>query len=188
MLGPNDSLRMRLTPGFSVGRITCVGVPSKRRREISKRFSMRNPSISTQGLCLGVCFLHAHRSGEAKVALTACLGQQPRFAWSYLFLAAACAPSATARMLFALEQALDLESSDLAHYAVLTRLGFLQYQMNRLKEARLTFAKATELRPNESVGWAGLAQIDARERKWDWAVRHFGTAVLQQSMALERTN
>jgi tetratricopeptide (TPR) repeat protein len=35
-------------------------------------------------LLLAVCFLQQDRPAEAKVALTACIAQRPRFAWSYL--------------------------------------------------------------------------------------------------------
>jgi serine/threonine protein kinase/tetratricopeptide (TPR) repeat protein len=35
-------------------------------------------------LFLAICFLHQDRPAEAKVALTACIAQRPRFAWSYL--------------------------------------------------------------------------------------------------------
>jgi predicted Zn-dependent protease len=37
-----------------------------------------------------VCFLRLKRPGEAKVALTACIGQRPHFAWNYFFRGQAC--------------------------------------------------------------------------------------------------
>ena len=40
-----------------------------------------------------VCLLRLQRTGGAKVALTACIGQRPRFVWGYLFRAKACLQS-----------------------------------------------------------------------------------------------
>jgi serine/threonine protein kinase/tetratricopeptide (TPR) repeat protein len=42
------------------------------------------PGHFTARLLLAVCALHLNRPGEAKVGLTACIAQRPRFAWSYL--------------------------------------------------------------------------------------------------------
>ena len=43
------------------------------------------PEHFTARLFLALCALNLERPGEAKVALTACIAQRPRFAWNYYF-------------------------------------------------------------------------------------------------------
>ncbi|MFO0970406.1 MAG: protein kinase [Gemmataceae bacterium] len=48
------------------------------------------PANFTARLFQSVCFLRLKRPAEAKVALTACLGERPAFAWCYLLRGRAC--------------------------------------------------------------------------------------------------
>jgi tetratricopeptide (TPR) repeat protein len=43
------------------------------------------PDHFSARLCQAACLLHLKRPTEAKIALTACIGQRPNFVWNYLF-------------------------------------------------------------------------------------------------------
>jgi tetratricopeptide (TPR) repeat protein len=80
--------------------------------------------------CQALCFLRRQRLGEAKVALTACLGQRPYFAWTCLLLARARAaahdPDAALREY---QRGLDMRPRDAARRALLTDRGVLHLRL-----------------------------------------------------------
>jgi Tfp pilus assembly protein PilF len=95
------------------------------------------------------CFLRQKQPAEAKVGLTACLGQRPRFAWTYLLRAEAhLQMKDTAAALRDFQSGLDLKASNPARAALLTARGYLflgQFQWTR---AAADFDQAAALTAN----------------------------------------
>jgi serine/threonine protein kinase len=83
------SLAQRYPPNETVTRFTS-GMDHARHKDFAtatRDFEAvldAEPEHFMARLFLAVCFLQQERPAEAKVALTACIAQRPRFAWSYL--------------------------------------------------------------------------------------------------------
>jgi tetratricopeptide (TPR) repeat protein len=68
---------------------------------------------------LAICALNAGRPGEARIGLTACIGQRPQFAWSYLLRGvAAVQEQAYAEAEADFSAAQHLDGSELVRFAV----------------------------------------------------------------------
>ena len=129
-------------------------------------------------LCLAACFVLHKRPAEADVALTACLAQRPRFAWSYLLRGQAGAQAGHLDdALRDFRHGLYMNLSDFARFAFLTEMGLLHLQMKQMDQARVALKEATEHLPDESSGWENLATVEARQGRWEVAKGLFAKAM-----------
>jgi serine/threonine protein kinase len=95
------------------------------------------------------CFLRQKHAAEAKVGLTACLGQRPQFAWSYLLRAEAnLLMNDHAAALRDFQSGLDMRASDAARVALFTSRGYLYLQMQNQEQARVDFDRALAIVPD----------------------------------------
>jgi eukaryotic-like serine/threonine-protein kinase len=96
-----------------------------------------------------VSFLRGRRLGEARVALTACLGQRPHFAWTCLLLARVHAESNDpAAALRELRRGLEMQPRDAARVTLLVSRGFLHLRSEEWAAARADFDEALALQPD----------------------------------------
>ncbi len=130
------------------------GVDRFQRRDLAgalKDFEnvlVRDPNHFLGRLFQAVCFLRLNRPGEAKVALTACQGQRPRFVWSCLFLGQAnrqLGDLAAAAQDF--QRGLELNPNDSARLALLVNRGMLHLQMWQWQKGLADLCQARELLP-----------------------------------------
>lgn len=137
------------------------GMTELRGREFKKALSSfelvlsNEPEHFVARLFQSICFLNLNRPREAKVALTACVAQRPRFLWSYFFrsqahLAVGEPADATHDLYAASEGRASLEG----RYVTLVELGILELQRRQIHAANHAFLQLTELFPNESSCWA----------------------------------
>jgi tetratricopeptide (TPR) repeat protein len=100
---------------------------------------LREPDHFMGRLFQAACFLRARRPGEAKVALTACLGRRPRFAWTCLLLSEAHEQlNDRAAALQTLQRGVDMQPRASARFALLAHRGALHLRLaNWLALARL---------------------------------------------------
>ena len=132
-------------------------------------------------LCIAVCFVRQKRPGEAKVALTACLAQRPRFVFSYLFRGQANLQlGEPADALQDFQRGLDMNPPDSARFALLTNKGLLHFRLQQVDQARIMLKEATELLPDECSGWENRARVEARQGRWTVAEGHFAKAISLQ--------
>jgi serine/threonine protein kinase/Flp pilus assembly protein TadD len=127
---------------------------------------------------LAICSLNAGRPGEAQVGLTACIGQRPGFAWSYLlrgFAAVQQEAYADAEMDFT--TALDLDPNGAVRYAVNANRGLLRLRQGKVAEAVVDLETAVALRPDECQAHLTLAQAFQRQMRFADAAREIDTAV-----------
>jgi serine/threonine protein kinase/tetratricopeptide (TPR) repeat protein len=114
------------------------------------------------------CFLRSGRLGEARVALTACLGQRPHFAWTCLLLARVHANSNDpAAALRELQRGLDQQPRPAARVALLGDRGYLRLRGEEWEAARADFDEALRLQPDApgarlGRGLAAAARGDCR--------------------------
>src|SRR5262249_9174382 len=95
-----------------------------------------------------VCHLRQKRATAAKVGLTACLGQRPRFAWTYLLRAeAAVQLEHHAAALRDLQSGLDLKAGAAGKAALLTARGYFYLRRKQWAQARADFDQAQRLGP-----------------------------------------
>ncbi len=160
------------------------GVDQLRRREFdSARHHFDKvldsaPEHFMARFCLAVCFVHQNRPAEAKVALTACLAQRPRFVWSYLFRGQASLRSGdTNEAIQDFQRGLDSSPPDSARFALLTNKGLLHLQLQQVDQAQDMLEQATTLFPLESSGWENRARVGAWQGRWAEAERHFEKAI-----------
>src|SRR5579871_1243245 len=121
---------------------------------------------------LAICSLHAGRPGEARIGLTACIGQRPRFAWSYLLRAIAAVQEqayADAETDFAV--ALTLDPGELLEFTVRANRGRALLRQGKLEEAIADLEKAAALRPRECQAHVLLAQAFERRKQYAEADR-----------------
>ncbi len=127
---------------------------------------------------LAICSLQAGRPGEARIGLTACIGQRPRFAWSYMLRAVAEVQEqayADAEADFAI--ALTLDQGELLEFAVRANRGRALLRQGRLEEAIADLEKAAALRPRECQAHVLLAQAFERCKQYADADRAAETAI-----------
>jgi serine/threonine protein kinase/Tfp pilus assembly protein PilF len=139
---------------------------------------------------LAMCALDAGRAGEAHLGLTSCIGQRPRFAWTYLLRGQACVqqgsfPEAEADFAAALE----LDPRMAVRYAVHVNRGVLWYRHAKLAQAVADLDEAIRLQPSWLQGHVILAQAYQKQQKWEEAARELDTAVrlAPQQPAVYRT-
>jgi serine/threonine protein kinase/lipoprotein NlpI len=117
---------------------------------------MLEPDHFMARLCQGDCFLRQNRLGEARVALTACLGQRPRFAWTYLLRGQMFHQSHDdADALGDFQHGLDLKPREAARFSLLVSRGFLRVHIERWTEARSDFDNALALQPDAPAARIG---------------------------------
>jgi tetratricopeptide (TPR) repeat protein len=103
------------------------------------------------------CFVRQKRPAEAKVGLTACLGQRPHFVWAYLLRAQAYVQlEEHAAALRDFQSGLDRKASATARVALLTQRGRLYLQQHRWAQARADFEQALALVPDAAEAIDGL--------------------------------
>jgi tetratricopeptide (TPR) repeat protein len=127
---------------------------------------------------LAICSLNAGRPGEARIGLTACIGQRPRFAWSYLLRGVAAVQEQVyvdAEADFAAAQ--NLDQSDLVGFAVHANRGRALLRQGKLEEAITDLQKAAALRPQECQAYVMLAQAFQRRKQCAEADRALETAL-----------
>jgi tetratricopeptide (TPR) repeat protein len=144
-LSPADAL------GFFLSGIDRLhgGNPAGAIDDFDRALSLE-PNHFMARFCQAACFLRLNRLGEARVALTACLGQRPHFAWTCLLQAQVHLQANDA--LGALEdcrRGLALNPRDPARCALLVQRGFLHLQLESWDLARADFDQALALRPDE---------------------------------------
>ena len=117
------------------------GVERLRRRDFisaEKEFDAvldAEPEHFQARLFQAICFLELNRPAEAKVALTACTAQRPRFAWSYLYRGLCHrALGDTAAAIRDFERGLDTGPSDPARFSLECQIGWaaIQLTMSRI--------------------------------------------------------
>jgi tetratricopeptide (TPR) repeat protein/tRNA A-37 threonylcarbamoyl transferase component Bud32 len=105
-----------------------------------------------------VCFLRQARPTEAKVGLTACLGQRPHFAWTYQLRAEAYRQlHDDAAALRDLQAGLEKKASTAARTALFTSRGRVYLQQEKWAQARADFEQALALTPDAAEALGGLA-------------------------------
>jgi tetratricopeptide (TPR) repeat protein/tRNA A-37 threonylcarbamoyl transferase component Bud32 len=186
-----ERLRAEQFPPDDISTWLLSGADHLRRRDLGRAVrdleALLNaePEHFTARLLLAIGFLLQKRPGEARVALTACLAQRPRFAWSYLFRGRAFVQAgdlASAAEDF--ERGLDANPSESAAFALLTVLGLLYSDLRQEDRAYAALKKVTEILPDEASGWGNLARMEARRGRWARAEELFAKAVaLQPSRA-----
>lgn len=135
---------------------------------------------------LAICALNAAQPGEARVGFTACIGQRPRFAWTYLlrgFAAMQKEEFTDAEADFT--TALDLDTSPTVRYGVLTNRGQLALRQGKLEQAEVDLKMAVGLLPNECPARLVLAQVHQRRQQFAEAAQELDTAArLRPHLAL----
>ncbi|HEY7329544.1 MAG TPA: tetratricopeptide repeat protein [Gemmataceae bacterium] len=127
---------------------------------------------------LAICSLHAGRPGEARIGLTACIGQRPRFAWTYILRAvAAVQEQAYAEAEEDFAAALTLDQGELLEFAVRANRGRALLRQGQLEEAIAELEKAVALRPGECQAHVLLAQAFERRKQYAEADRAAETAI-----------
>jgi eukaryotic-like serine/threonine-protein kinase len=127
---------------------------------------------------LAICALNAGRPGEARIGLTACIGQRPGFAWSYLLRGvAAVQEQANADAEADFSAAQNLDGSELVRFAVHANRGRALLRQGKLKEAIADLQKAAESRPQECQAYVMLAQAYQRSKQYAEADRALATAL-----------
>jgi serine/threonine protein kinase/Tfp pilus assembly protein PilF len=127
---------------------------------------------------LAVCSLNAGRPGEARVGLTACIGQRPDFAWAYLLRGfAAIQEQADTDAEADLATALGLDGGAGVRYAVHVNRGLLRLRQGKLEEALADLKLAVALRPDECQAYMALASAFQRQGRSADAARALDTAI-----------
>ncbi len=106
--------------------------------------------------------LYLDRPGEARVALTACLAQRPRFAEIHFFLALALRDLGEwSAAKSEIELVLHDRHGEVVRYAALMELGRWQWRDGRYDESCRQFEQATKEFPEEPAAWThlGWAQL-----------------------------
>jgi serine/threonine protein kinase/tetratricopeptide (TPR) repeat protein len=155
--------------------------------------------------CLAaICALKTSQPATAKIGLSVCLQREPDFAWLYILRGFAAGQSAAqllaaaktlptqdrslqggAEIQFdaALEDyraamdRLERKPNNVLRYALLVNRGLLQSQRGTLDEAVADFQEAIRLNDRQYEACAGLAQIYARQKKWDESIEQFTRAI-----------
>ena len=105
-------------------------------------------------LMQSICYLNLHRTGEARVGLTACIAQRPRFPWNYFFLSQAhVAAGEVANAIQDLSTAIEARPSESMRFVALTELGIIHLQEKNILEASHAFTLLTEQYPDQFTGW-----------------------------------
>jgi eukaryotic-like serine/threonine-protein kinase len=155
--------------------------------------------------CLSaVCFLNSSpsRPGEAKAALTACLQQQPSFAWLYLLrgvafgqmgrldlTAAARLPARADALKVEAEAHFEAAEADFRkaldrglvgdlRYALHMNRGVLRFQRRRLDEAVADFERAAALDPTRYHAFVSLASALSKQGRRDEALGRLDRAIV----------
>jgi tetratricopeptide (TPR) repeat protein/tRNA A-37 threonylcarbamoyl transferase component Bud32 len=116
----------------------------------------RAPDHFMGRLFQAAAFLRLKRLGEAKVALTACLGQRPYFAWTCLLLSEVHLRSNDpAAALNELRRGLDMKPRDAARRALLVARGFLHLRLEKWEPARADFDEALTLQADAADAVVG---------------------------------
>jgi serine/threonine protein kinase/tetratricopeptide (TPR) repeat protein len=127
---------------------------------------------------LAICSLNAGRPGEARIGLTACIGQRPRFAWCFLLRGvAAVQEQAYADAEADFTTARNLDASGLVGFAVHANRGRALLRQGKLEEAIVDLDKAAALRPQECHAYILLAQAFQRRKQYAEADRALETAL-----------
>jgi serine/threonine protein kinase/Tfp pilus assembly protein PilF len=127
---------------------------------------------------LAITALNNGRPREARIGLTACIGQRPRFAWTYVLRGLAYGQSGAfdeAEADFA--AALDLDPDALVRYTILLNRGVLRLRQGKLADAAAELEKALQLRPEEPQAHLTMARVLERQKKIPEAIREMDTAV-----------
>jgi tetratricopeptide (TPR) repeat protein len=127
---------------------------------------------------LAICSLNAGRAGEAQIGLTACIGQRPNFAWTYLLRGiAAVQESAFAEAAEDFATALRLDDSVALRYAALASRGRLWYRQGKFAEAVADLEGAVRVRPEECQAHLLLAQAFQAQKRFRDADRELDAAM-----------
>jgi serine/threonine protein kinase/Tfp pilus assembly protein PilF len=146
---------------------------------LSFRDALRLEPSHFEAQCyLAICLLNADQRREALNGLTVCIGQRPRFAWTYLlrgltFMWMEAFDAAEAD--FAV--ALDLDADAPVHYAALVNRGLLRLSQGKLAEAAVEVEKAVQLQPDEAQAHRTLARVRERQGNRGDAARELDTAI-----------
>ncbi|MFO1007784.1 MAG: serine/threonine-protein kinase [Planctomycetaceae bacterium] len=147
-------------------------------RQDFERVLDAEPEHFVARLALAICDLHLQRAGEAKVGLTACIAQRPRFAWSYIFRSAACrALGESTAAIVDLERALECGPVNIERYVAIIQLGRWQWLDGDRRSSTTHFTEATKLLPHEPAGWVHLACVEMLEGQYELASSHFQEAL-----------
>jgi tetratricopeptide (TPR) repeat protein len=168
------------------------GVEEYQRGEIARALRSFHGALQLQpdhfeAQCfLAVCSLNAGRPGEARVGLTAGLGQRPGFAWLYLLRGVAAVQEKAFTDADAdFTAALRLDAGAPVRYAVHANRGRLRLLQGKLDQAIAELEKAATLRPDEVHAHLLLAQAFRRQKRFADAGREISTAVrLRPDLAL----
>ncbi len=105
-------------------------------------------------LMQSICYLNLHRTGEAKVGLTACIAQRPRFPWNYFFRSQAhVAAGEVTDAIQDLSTAIETRPSESMRFVALTELGITHLHERNLVDASHAFTLLTERFPDQFSGW-----------------------------------
>lgn len=136
------------------------------------------PEHFTARLFQSLCFLHLDRPGEAKVALTACVAQRPRFHWNYLFRSQThLAAGHTKAAILDLRAALTGHPSETLRMVALMELGSAHWRQQQGVEALGAFVEITDRFPNKPAGWIMRASTEFLMGDLTQAARHYKEAL-----------
>jgi tetratricopeptide (TPR) repeat protein len=129
-------------------------------------------------LCLAVCHLKSQDWEAARSDLNACLGQQPDFVWGYLFRSFA---SEKLRLFSDAEadllEALRLNPSENARYAVILSRGIHRFGQNELAGAEADFRAALAIKPEQYNAYLNLAHLHLARGQFDHAAKQLNGAL-----------
>lgn len=146
-------------------------------RDLERALALQ-PDHFASRLFLASCLLNANRPAEAKIALTACIGQRPDFVWGYLFRGVAnlqLGDLNAAKGDFQRAEQLNLDPQ--ARFALSTNWGLLYLQQEQYSLAQTELERAARLMPQEYSAWVNLAQLFRRQKRWDAAEENLLKAI-----------
>lgn len=128
-----------------------------------------------------ICYLKLNRFAEAKVSLTACVGQRPDFVWNYLlrgFALGQMKEFTVADQDYAQAvKLLQAHPSPDASYVLLVNRGVMRVQEGKVPAAIADFRQAVALRPKQWNAYTNLAQALEHEKQYEEATRCLDHAI-----------
>jgi serine/threonine protein kinase/tetratricopeptide (TPR) repeat protein len=163
---------------FLIGLKQYRGGDPDRARDSFNRAITLHPGHFWAQFCLAVCHLKSREWEAARSDLNACLSRRPDFVWAYLFR------SFASEKLLAqsdaeddIQNALRLDPSENAHYALLLTRGIHRFNQKELTAADGDFRTAIALKPDQYNAYLNLAHLHLARGQSDEAAEMFRRAL-----------
>ncbi len=151
-----------------------IGEDQYRRGDLVEARNSFNRALTLQAdhfwarFFLAVCHLRDRQWEMAKVGLSACLAQQPRFAWAYLYRSFANEKlQALAEAEADFQQALQLNPDEEARYILFLTRGILRFHQGQLNQAAADFSRGCALKPDQYNAYLNLAHVYLAQGRFD---------------------